>query len=232
MARRLLRREKWTEMPPSMSGLGEVPFSHHWVGYWVQRGSSVGMESTLVLQGGGFRDLQGKLHVDLERARTHSWATIAWLPLNFISHLSFYSKMLPKKDIFGGCAVHPKAWPSMTPAARSSKGGCHGSPLFCVPATAGEPSGQVPAGSSWHTNLVCAKGATEPESWLFCPHISEYRHAKPPYSAIELLSVLAKFKKSWALLSVLQLLLFSTKCFFEAASKHVGTIFFLLPTTL
>lgn len=31
----------------------------------------------------------------------------------------------------------------MTPAARSSKGGCRGSPLFCVSATAGEPSGQV-----------------------------------------------------------------------------------------
>lgn len=121
MAGTLLRREKWTEMPPSVSGLGKVPFSHHWVGYWVQRGSSVGMERTLVLQGGGFRDLKGKLHVDLERARTHSWAMIAWLPLNFISHLPFYSKMLPKKTFLVVVLCIPRPgllWPLQPGPAR------------------------------------------------------------------------------------------------------------------
>lgn len=44
-----------------MSGLGEVPLSHHWLGYWAQRGSSAWMERNLVLQGGWFRDLQGNM---------------------------------------------------------------------------------------------------------------------------------------------------------------------------
>lgn len=112
MAGRLLRRQKQTEMPPSMSGLGEVPFPHPWLGHWAQRGSSVGMERNLVLQGGGFRDLQGKLDMDLERARTHSWAMITWLPLNFISHLPFYSKMLPKETFLVLCTPRPGLqWP-------------------------------------------------------------------------------------------------------------------------
>lgn len=130
MAGRLLRTEKWTEVPPNTSGLGEVP--HHWLGHWEQRGSAVGMERTLVFQGGRFRDFQGKFGVGLERARTQSWAMITWLPLNFISHLPFYSKML-LKDIFGGCAPHPKAWPSVAPAASSSKGRvARVSSLWCV----------------------------------------------------------------------------------------------------
>ena len=74
-----------------------VPFPYHWLGHLARRGITVGRERSLVPQGGGFGDLQGKLGVDLGRARTHNWAMVAWLPLNFILHLPFCSKMLPKE---------------------------------------------------------------------------------------------------------------------------------------
>lgn len=129
-----------------------VPFSHHWLEHWAERGSSVGMEKNLVLQGRGFRDLQGKLGVNLERIRTHSWAMITWLPLNFISHFPLYSKMLPKETFLVVVLCTPRPglqWP-LQPAP--AKGGCRGPPLFGVSATAGEPSGQVPAGSARHSS--------------------------------------------------------------------------------
>lgn len=76
-----------------------VPFPGHWLGHWAWRGSTVGRERSLLPWGGGFGDLQGKLGVDLERAGTRNWAVVAWLPLNFILHLPFCSKVLPK-DMF------------------------------------------------------------------------------------------------------------------------------------
>lgn len=74
-----------------------VPFPYHWLGHWTQRGSAVGRERRLVLQGGGFGDFQGRLGVDLWRARTDSWAVVVWLPLNFVVYLPFAVKCCQKR---------------------------------------------------------------------------------------------------------------------------------------
>lgn len=136
------------------SRLGEV-FPFPTTG-WAQRGSAVGKEKSLVPWGGGFWDLQGKRGVDMRRARTHKWAVVAWLPLNFILHLPFCSKMLPKETFLVVVPHTPRQglpW-SLQPAP--AKGGWHGSCIFYVfnsrwTEWSQEVSGQAPAGLVWYS---------------------------------------------------------------------------------
>ena len=126
-----------------------VPFPHHWLGHWAQRGSTVGKERSSVLQGGGFGDLQGKLGVDLGWARTRSWAVLAWRPLNFVLHLPFCSKVQAKEtfQVAVPCTPRQGLQSSLQPAP--VKGGWLGSHISHIfngkqAGWSQEASGQAP----------------------------------------------------------------------------------------